>query len=79
MGSQHTRLHNTLLELETKWEELDIEIANYPEFHTEDFTVIKHVFTTNYTLPLLQDGSIDYGYVAPDCFHASQRGHAKRK
>lgn len=79
IGLPHAHLKAKSLELVTKWQKLDLEIANYPEFDREDFTVIGHEYMINYTIPLLENGQFDYGYLAPDCFHLSKRGHAKCK
>jgi phospholipase B1, membrane-associated len=40
------------------------------------FTVVIQPFFQDTTLPLKEDGSIDYSFFAPDCFHFSAKGHA---
>ncbi|KAG5875475.1 hypothetical protein JTB14_002985 [Gonioctena quinquepunctata] len=67
------------LDIMEKWQKIDIEVANMQEFDTNDFTVIPHMFITNYTFPTTAQGTIDYGYLSADCFHLSEKGHAKRK
>nr|CAI5857247.1 unnamed protein product [Callosobruchus analis] len=62
-----------------KWQLLDIEIANSHEFDLEDFTVIPLNMTLNYTFPKHPDGRTNYGYLSSDCFHLSERGHARCK
>ncbi|KAL1491578.1 hypothetical protein ABEB36_012153 [Hypothenemus hampei] len=76
-GLPHAHLRAKILELMTNWQILDREISNYQEFDREDFTVIFHDFVLNYPLFRSDNGRIDYKYFAPDCFHFSQKGHAK--
>ncbi|XP_072030672.1 phospholipase B1, membrane-associated-like [Amphiura filiformis] len=42
----------------------------------EDFTVVLQPFFEETVVPVLEDGSPDYTYFAPDCFHLSSKGHA---
>ncbi|RNA24384.1 phospholipase membrane-associated-like [Brachionus plicatilis] len=42
---------------------------------SEDFTVVAHPFMKNMRPPTKPDGSGDYSYFAPDCFHFSIKGH----
>nr|XP_023012795.1 phospholipase B1, membrane-associated-like [Leptinotarsa decemlineata]XP_023012796.1 phospholipase B1, membrane-associated-like [Leptinotarsa decemlineata] len=60
-----------------KWQQIDIEVSDMPEFDLDDFTVITPLFFSNYTVPKTDRGTTDYGYFAPDCFHFSEKGHAK--
>jgi phospholipase B1 len=41
----------------------------------DDFTVVLQPFFTDLKLPRLADNTIDFSYMAPDCFHLSQKGH----
>ncbi|KAH1011986.1 hypothetical protein HUJ04_001245 [Dendroctonus ponderosae] len=77
IGLPHRHLVPQMMRLMDQWQALDLQIANYPEFDSDQFTIIAHKFTLNFTLPRLENGGMDYGYTAADCFHASQRGHAK--
>ena len=40
----------------------------------DDFTVVIQPFFKDFTLPRLKDDSIDFSYMAPDCFHLSPKG-----
>lgn len=42
---------------------------------TDDFTVVLQPFFRNYTIPETNDGTIDFTYFAPDCFHFSSKTH----
>ncbi|KAJ8939581.1 hypothetical protein NQ314_011078 [Rhamnusium bicolor] len=68
---------NCFFDLMQKWQELDIEISNSPEFDLDDFTVIAHYFTLDYTFPTTTQGRIDYSYLSEDCFHFSEKGHSR--
>ncbi|KAF7281738.1 hypothetical protein GWI33_004299 [Rhynchophorus ferrugineus] len=77
LATQYKHLRIKYFDILRRWQELDLKIADYPEFHTSDFTVIGHPFTINYSIPLKSNGKTNYNYIGPDCFHPSQRGHAK--
>lgn len=74
---QH-RLEN-LFNIMTRWQLLDMELANLPEFDLDDFTVVYQPFVLNYTFPLTQMGYTDYSFMSADCFHFSQKGNARGK
>ena len=42
----------------------------------DDFTVVLQPFGEKFRSPRLPDGTIDFSYLAPDCFHFSGKGHA---
>ncbi|KAK0137020.1 Phospholipase B1, membrane-associated [Merluccius polli] len=42
----------------------------------DDFTIVLQPFFRNTILPLTAEGKPDANYMAPDCFHFSERGHA---
>lgn len=42
----------------------------------DDFTVVIQPFFEDFLPPRTPDNSIDYSYLAPDCFHFSSKGHA---
>lgn len=62
-----------------RWQAADLEVANLKEFDLDDFTVVVQPFILNYTFPTASDGNTDYSYLSVDCFHFSQRGHARGK
>eukprot|EP01012_Entosiphon_sulcatum_P050897 TRINITY_DN69861_c0_g1_i1.p1 TRINITY_DN69861_c0_g1~~TRINITY_DN69861_c0_g1_i1.p1 ORF type:complete len:415 (-),score=85.21 TRINITY_DN69861_c0_g1_i1:64-1308(-) len=46
------------------------------QFDTEDMAVVVQPWLRNTYPPTKADGSIDYSYFAPDCFHFSGKAHA---
>jgi hypothetical protein len=61
-----------------KWQQIDLEIAELPEFHDkDDFTIVSQPFTASITIPLDSRGITDYSYLSTDCFHFSQKGYAR--
>ncbi|XP_033362636.1 phospholipase B1, membrane-associated-like isoform X2 [Bombus vosnesenskii] len=59
-----------------RWQEIDEEVANYPEFHRNDFTVVILPTLEDAKIPLAEDGFVDFSYLNADCFHWSQKLHA---
>ncbi|XP_071876922.1 phospholipase B1, membrane-associated-like isoform X2 [Bombus fervidus] len=59
-----------------RWQEIDEEVANYPEFHRNDFTVEILPTLKDAKVPLAEDGLTDLSYLNADCFHWSQKLHA---
>ncbi|XP_050598512.1 phospholipase B1, membrane-associated-like isoform X2 [Bombus affinis] len=59
-----------------RWQNIDEEVANYPEFHRNDFTVEFLPTLKNAIIPLAEDGFSDPSYLNADCFHWSQKLHA---
>lgn len=53
--------------------------AEDPEFQTDDFAVVAQPFTHHLHWPLKGPNLTDFSYMAPDCFHFSQRGYARGK
>ncbi|XP_072170084.1 phospholipase B1, membrane-associated-like [Diadema setosum] len=43
----------------------------------DDFTVVLQPFLHNTSVPFKEDGTPDFSYFAPDCFHFSAKGHAQ--
>ena len=74
MSSHHAHVHCLF-----RWQDMEEEIINYPEFNTNDFTVVFLPLLKHLTLPLDKDGLVDLSYFAYDYFHFSQRLHAIRK
>lgn len=62
-----------------RWQAIDLEVGNYEEFDLDDFTVVVQPFLLNYTFPITSEGYTDYSYLSTDCFHFSQKGHARGK
>ncbi|XP_031840783.1 phospholipase B1, membrane-associated isoform X2 [Nomia melanderi] len=58
------------------WQKMEADVAEYPEFHTEDFTVEVLPGIKQVTIPLAEDGYPDLSYMAYDCFHVSQKANA---
>ncbi|KAG6799501.1 phospholipase B1, membrane-associated [Apis mellifera caucasica] len=62
----------------SRWQEIDEEISKYPEFHTNDFTVIPLPGIKDTKLPLNKNGLPEVKqYFSADCFHISQVGNAR--
>ena len=59
-----------------RWQNIDEEVANYPEFHRNDFTVEFLPTLKDAKIPLAEDGFTDLSYLNADCFHWSQKLHA---
>ncbi|XP_043603666.1 phospholipase B1, membrane-associated-like [Bombus pyrosoma] len=59
-----------------RWQKIDEEVANYPEFHKNDFTVEVLPTLEDAKVPLAEDGLSDLSYLNADCFHWSQKLHA---
>ncbi|XP_050598509.1 phospholipase B1, membrane-associated-like isoform X2 [Bombus affinis] len=59
-----------------RWQEIEREVANYSEFHRNDFTVEILPTLENAQIPLAEDGFTDFSYFNADCFHWSQKLHA---
>ncbi|KAJ8911670.1 hypothetical protein NQ315_014029 [Exocentrus adspersus] len=76
MGYSYRRRRKLFFDVMRRWQELDIEISNYPEFDLDDFTVIPHYFTLDFKLPTTRQGKIDYSFFSEDCFHFSEKGQS---
>ncbi|RZC36467.1 phospholipase B1, membrane-associated, partial [Asbolus verrucosus] len=67
-----------LYDLMNRWQKIDVEVGDNPEFDLDDFTVVVQPFTLNFTFPTASGGrEIDHSYLAEDCFHFSQKFNAK--
>ena len=60
-------------------EGLDRLVASERYDTKDDFTVVIQPTLIQGSLPLLGNGNIDLNFLAPDCFHFSQRTHALGK
>ncbi|XP_061395910.1 phospholipase B1, membrane-associated-like [Musca vetustissima] len=60
----------------SRWQKIDEYVASLPEFYTKEFVVLYQSFTANVSLPILENGDTDLRFLASDCFHFSQLGHA---
>ncbi|XP_043795819.1 phospholipase B1, membrane-associated-like [Apis laboriosa] len=76
LAVQYKERRQEYYEIIDKWQELEEEIVNYPEFHTNNFTVITLPAIKNIKVPLAEDGFADLSYFSIDCFHLSQKCHA---
>ncbi|EDW12205.2 phospholipase B1, membrane-associated [Drosophila mojavensis] len=59
-----------------RWQQVDLQVAQLPEFQREDFAIIGHPMVTNLSVPKLPNGNTDWRDFSHDCFHFSQRAHA---
>lgn len=54
------------------------EVVNLPEFHDRgDFEVNLHPLLEKTDIPRDSQGRTDFTYMSTDCFHLSQKGHAR--
>ncbi|XP_076397697.1 phospholipase B1, membrane-associated-like isoform X2 [Megachile rotundata] len=61
----------------TRWQKLEEEVANYPEFNKKDFTVTVVSTLRKATMPKNERGIGDMTYFSADCFHVSQKVNAR--
>ncbi|CAD7081106.1 unnamed protein product [Hermetia illucens] len=77
-GSKVQKRRKEFLKVIEDWKKLDAKIINREEFHNkEDFTVNYQAFTKRILFPTTPNNLTDYRYMAVDCFHLSQKGHAR--
>ncbi|KAJ8983282.1 hypothetical protein NQ317_010532 [Molorchus minor] len=77
IGLAYKNKRKLFFDIMERWQHVDIEVSNLPEFDMEDFTVIPHYYTLNYTFPTTTEGVTDYSYLSEDCFHFSQKGQSR--
>ncbi|KAL0105598.1 hypothetical protein PUN28_015828 [Cardiocondyla obscurior] len=75
-GQQHQPFKRFYYEIMRQWQQLDMEIATYPEFQTDDFTVVGQPTLIDISIPLAPDGYSDMTYLSTDCFHITQKSNA---
>ncbi|TGZ57433.1 hypothetical protein DBV15_11347, partial [Temnothorax longispinosus] len=75
-GLTFRRFRSMYYDIMRQWQKLDMEIATYPEFQKDDFTVVAQPILVNLTIPLGSDGYTDMTYLSSDCFHVSQKTNA---
>ncbi|XP_077262344.1 phospholipase B1, membrane-associated isoform X2 [Temnothorax americanus] len=75
-GLTFQRFRSMYYDIMRQWQELDMEIATYPEFQRDDFTVVAQPILVNLKIPLASDGYTDMTYLSSDCFHVSQKTNA---
>ncbi|KAK9299378.1 hypothetical protein QLX08_007614 [Tetragonisca angustula] len=63
-------------EVMDRWQDMEEEITNYPEFNRNDFTVVFIPTLKRSGIPLGEDNLPDLSYFAYDYFHFSQKSHA---
>ncbi|XP_057669436.1 phospholipase B1, membrane-associated-like [Diorhabda carinulata] len=76
-GLLYKNMRKIMSDIMKKWQQVDLEVSNLPEFDLEDFTVIGHTYTLNYSFPRTPQGKPDYTFLAPDCFHFSEKSQAR--
>jgi len=53
------------------------DLVDEPKYHNDpDFAVVIQPFLEDIDIPRLPDGTPDYSYFAPDCFHFSGKSHS---
>ncbi|TGZ38865.1 phospholipase B1, membrane-associated-like [Temnothorax longispinosus] len=75
-GLAFRRFRSMYYDIMRQWQKLDMEIATYPEFQRDDFTVVAQPILVNLKIPLASDGYTDMTYLSSDCFHVSQKTNA---
>ncbi|KAH0953115.1 hypothetical protein HN011_004510 [Eciton burchellii] len=63
-------------EIMRRWQKLELEIAAFPEFQSDDFVVVAQPLMLDVKIPLTSNGFIDMTYLSNDCFHISQKANA---
>ncbi|XP_043797717.1 phospholipase B1, membrane-associated-like isoform X2 [Apis laboriosa] len=75
-GLQFQDRRQEYYEVMSRWQKLQEEVANYPEFNRKDFTIIVSPGISNIKITLPEGESSDLSYFSADCFHISQKTHA---
>ncbi|XP_071636930.1 phospholipase B1, membrane-associated-like isoform X1 [Temnothorax longispinosus] len=75
-GLTFQRFRSTYYDIMRQWQKLDMEIATYPEFQKDDFTVVAQPVLVNFSIPFASDGYTDMTYLSSDCLHVSQKTNA---
>ncbi|KAF5295139.1 hypothetical protein FQA39_LY13290 [Lamprigera yunnana] len=75
-GLQFLKKQRVFDEIMSKWQDIEREISSKEEFNRNDFTVVVQPFTQNYFIPT-KNGLTDYSSFSYDCFHLSQKEHAR--
>ncbi|XP_063978024.1 phospholipase B1, membrane-associated-like isoform X2 [Diachasmimorpha longicaudata] len=61
-----------------QWQQIDQDIASNPEFQRKDFGILVQTFSMNTDIPrATSSDGVDLRYLSSDCFHFSQRLHAR--
>lgn len=76
-ASKFQHMQDYYVELMNEWQRVEMEVAAYDEFDTDDFTVVALPFSINLSIPNTQEGFTDYSFMSEDCFHFSQKGNAR--
>ncbi|EZA61435.1 Phospholipase B1, membrane-associated [Ooceraea biroi] len=76
VGLAYKRFRPMYDDIIRRWQEIDMEIATYPEFQRDDFVVVAQPFLMDLTVPLTSNGYFDTTYASADCFHSSQKTNA---
>ncbi|XP_063227169.1 phospholipase B1, membrane-associated-like [Bacillus rossius redtenbacheri] len=64
----------TILQLQAA----QMQLVDSGRYEREDFAVVVQPFTLGVKMPLVNDtGATDLAYMSPDCFHLSQKSHAR--
>ncbi|KAJ9576074.1 hypothetical protein L9F63_007039, partial [Diploptera punctata] len=80
-GFRWTHLKENFTILMDQFQQIDMEIANSDRYSTKnDFAVVLQPFLTKSKVPEIKSKSgstfVDLSFLAKDCFHFSQKGHA---
>ncbi|CAD1473038.1 unnamed protein product [Heterotrigona itama] len=75
-ASKYADQRSIYYEVIERWQYMEEEITNYPEFNTNDFTIVFVPVLKHTTIPLAEDNLVDLSYFANDYFHFNQRAHA---
>ncbi|XP_076290524.1 phospholipase B1, membrane-associated-like [Lasioglossum baleicum] len=73
---QFRHMRDEYYEIMERWVHLEETIADNPEFHTDDFTVVPLPSLQGTTFPKCKDGNADPSFFAFDCFHVTQKSNA---
>lgn len=68
------------VKLMSAWQDIEEEVANLPEFQGLDsFAIVIQPFVKHLQFPKMKNNETDHSFLAPDCFHFSQKSDAKGK
>lgn len=75
-GPAYSKNRDLFRQLERKFVKIMEKVSRYPEFHTNDFTVVYQPFFKEASVFYETTNQLDLKIMSVDCVHLSQKGHA---